>query len=80
MYLYTDTRIDAPRISERFPAEIAIARAGRDDRSTKVCGSAAAEGIQALTARLEVQAAQIHKVSAQLEVRKSSPQIVLNNQ
>jgi len=31
-------------------------------------------------ARLEKQAAQIQKVSAALEARKSSPQIVLNNQ
>jgi anion-transporting ArsA/GET3 family ATPase len=35
--------------------------------------------IQALTARLEEQAAQIQKVSAQLEVNKTLPQIVLNN-
>ncbi|PYJ12546.1 MAG: hypothetical protein DME96_05310 [Verrucomicrobia bacterium] len=36
--------------------------------------------IRALTARLEQQALQIQKVSAQLEAKKSSPQIVLNNQ
>jgi anion-transporting ArsA/GET3 family ATPase len=36
--------------------------------------------IQALTARLEEHAAQIQKVSAQLEVNKTAPQIVLNNQ
>jgi hypothetical protein len=36
--------------------------------------------IQALTARLEEQAAQIQKVSAQLEVSKAAPQAVLNNQ
>src|SRR5213078_3512052 len=33
-----------------------------------------------LTARLDEQAAQIQKVSAQLEVNKTAPQIVLNNQ
>ena len=33
-----------------------------------------------LTARLEQQAAQIQKVSAQLEASKSAPQVVLNNQ
>jgi hypothetical protein len=36
--------------------------------------------MQALTARLEQQAAQIQKVSAQLEMSKPAPQIVLNNQ
>jgi anion-transporting ArsA/GET3 family ATPase len=36
--------------------------------------------IQALTARLEEQAAQIQKVSAQVEVNKTAPQIVLNKQ
>ena len=35
--------------------------------------------IQALTASLKEQASQIQKVSAELQVRKSSPQIVLNN-
>jgi uncharacterized coiled-coil protein SlyX len=33
-----------------------------------------------LTARLDEQASQIQKVSAQLEVNKSAPQTVLNNQ
>jgi hypothetical protein len=36
--------------------------------------------IKALTAGLKERASQIQKVSAQLEARKSSPQIVLNNQ
>ena len=36
--------------------------------------------IQALTARLEEQAAQIQKVSAHLELNKTASQIVLNNQ
>jgi hypothetical protein len=36
--------------------------------------------IQALTARLEEQAAQIQKVSAQLEVTKPAPQIAVNDQ
>jgi hypothetical protein len=36
--------------------------------------------IAQLTARLEEQAAQIQKVSAQLDVSKTAPQIVLNNQ
>jgi DNA-directed RNA polymerase specialized sigma54-like protein len=36
--------------------------------------------MQALTARLEQQAAQIQKVSAQLEMSKPAPQTVLNNQ
>jgi hypothetical protein len=36
--------------------------------------------IQALTASVKEQAAQIHKVSAQLEVDKTVPQTVLNNQ
>jgi hypothetical protein len=36
--------------------------------------------IAQLTARLDEQAAQIQKVTAQLEVNKTVPQIVLNNQ
>src|SRR6185437_7102185 len=36
--------------------------------------------IEALTAMVKEQAAQIQKVSAQLEVNKTAPQIVLNNQ
>jgi hypothetical protein len=36
--------------------------------------------MEAVTARLEQQAAQIQKVSAQLEVNKPAAQIVVNNQ
>jgi hypothetical protein len=36
--------------------------------------------IEALPARLEDQAAQIQKVSAQLELSKPTPQTVANNQ
>jgi septal ring factor EnvC (AmiA/AmiB activator) len=36
--------------------------------------------IQALTAQLKEQAAQIQRVSAQLEVNKTAPQIVLNHE
>jgi hypothetical protein len=36
--------------------------------------------VAALTATVKEQAAQIQKVSAQLEVRKPAPQTVLNNQ
>ena len=36
--------------------------------------------IDALTAQLKEQAAQIKKVSAQLEVSRRAPQMVLNNQ
>jgi len=35
--------------------------------------------MEAVTARLEQQAAQIQKVSAQLELNKAAPQTVLNN-
>jgi hypothetical protein len=38
------------------------------------------QGMGTVVARLEEQAAQIQKVSARLEARKSSPQIILNNQ
>jgi hypothetical protein len=37
-------------------------------------------GLQAVTARLEEQAAQIQKVSAQLEASRPAPQVVNNNQ
>ena len=36
--------------------------------------------IRALTASLKEQASQIQKVSAQVEMSKSAPQVVLNNQ
>ena len=36
--------------------------------------------IEGLTAQLKQQAAQIQKVNAQLELNKSAPQTVLNNQ
>jgi hypothetical protein len=36
--------------------------------------------IQALSASLKEQASQIQKVSAELELRKSAPQMVLNHQ
>jgi len=37
-----------------------------------------AKGMDVLTAQLREQAAQIQKVSAQLEVKKSAPQVVTN--
>jgi predicted trehalose synthase len=37
------------------------------------------KGMEAVVARLNDQAAQIQKVSVQLEARKTAPQIVLNN-
>jgi septal ring factor EnvC (AmiA/AmiB activator) len=36
------------------------------------------KGMEILTARLKEQAAQIQKVTAQIEIRKSAPQIVIN--
>ena len=50
--------------------EATIAQLKKDFRAT----------VTQLTARLDQQAAQIQKVSAQLEVSKSAPQIVENNQ
>jgi trimeric autotransporter adhesin len=50
--------------------EATIAQLKKDFRAT----------VTQLTARLDQQAAQIQKVSAQLEVSKSAPQIVANNQ
>jgi len=38
------------------------------------------KGMEAVTARLEQQSAQIQKVSAQLEASKPAPETVLNNQ
>jgi hypothetical protein len=37
-------------------------------------------GMETITTRRKEQAAQIQKVSAQLEINKTAPQIVLNNQ
>jgi len=39
-----------------------------------------AKGMKSVVARLEEQASQIQKMSAQLEVSKAAPQVVLNNQ
>jgi septal ring factor EnvC (AmiA/AmiB activator) len=36
------------------------------------------KGMEILTAQLKEQAAQIQKVTAQIEIRKSAPQIVIN--
>jgi hypothetical protein len=38
------------------------------------------KGMEALAATLKAQASQIQKVSARLELRKSAPQTVANNQ
>jgi len=38
------------------------------------------KGMEAVTARLDEQASQIHKVSAELELNKPAPRTVLNNQ
>jgi len=38
------------------------------------------EGMEAMTAQLKEQAAQIQRVSAQLEASKSAPQVAENNQ
>src|SRR5205814_9948366 len=53
-----------------------IARQQKDFRAT---AAQQQEEIQALTASLQEQAAQIQKVSAQLEASKPAPQTVLNN-
>jgi len=50
--------------------EATIAQLKKDFRAT----------VTQLTARLDEQASQIQKVSAQLEVSKAAPQTVLNNQ
>jgi hypothetical protein len=43
-------------------------------------GAQQQKGLQTVTARLEQQAAQIQKVSAQLEVSRTVPQIALDSQ
>ena len=57
--------------------EATIAQQQKESQST--AGQLQRE-IKALTASLKEQASQIQKVSAQLELRESAPQIVLNNQ
>jgi hypothetical protein len=56
--------------------EATIAQQQRDSQST---AAQQQREIKALTASLKEQALQIQKVSAQLELRKSAPQTVLNN-
>jgi len=46
----------------------------------KITAAEKQQDVEALVANLKEQAAQIQKVSAELEARKSLPQIVLNNQ
>jgi uncharacterized coiled-coil protein SlyX len=62
---------------QRIYFEAAIARQRKESEAT---AAQQQKEIQALTASLTEQAAQIQKVSAQLEVNKTAPQIVLNNQ
>jgi hypothetical protein len=57
--------------------EATIAQQQKDSQST---AAQQQREIKALTASLKEQALQIQKVSAQLELRKSAPQTVLNNQ
>jgi Chaperone of endosialidase len=57
--------------------EATIAQQQKDSQST---AAQLHREIKALTASLKEQASQIQKVSAQLELRKSAPQTVLNNQ
>jgi hypothetical protein len=57
--------------------EATIAKQQKDFQAT---AAQQQEEIRALTANLKEQAAQIQKVSAQLEVSKPTPQIVVSNQ
>jgi septal ring factor EnvC (AmiA/AmiB activator) len=57
--------------------EATIAQQQKDSQST---AAQQQREIKALTASLKEQALQIQKVSAQLEVSKPTPQMVLNNQ
>ena len=62
---------------QRIYFEAAMAQQRKDSEATTAQQQ---KEIQALTASLTKQAAQIQKVSAQVEVNKTVPQIVLNNQ
>jgi len=57
--------------------EATIAQQQKDSQST---AAQQQREIKALTASLKEQAAQIQKVSAEIEVNKPAPQTVLNNQ
>ena len=62
---------------QRRDFEAAIAQERKESEAT---AAQQQKEIQALTASLTKQAAQIQKVSAQLDVSKTASQIVLNNQ
>jgi hypothetical protein len=62
---------------QRIYFEAAMAQQRKESEAT---AAQQQKEIQALTTSLTEQGAQIQKVSAQLEVNKSAPQIVLNNQ
>ena len=62
---------------QRIYFEAAIAKERKESEAT---AAQQQKEIQALTTSLTEQGAQIQKVSAQLEVNKTAPQIVLNNQ
>jgi cystathionine beta-lyase/cystathionine gamma-synthase len=57
--------------------EAAIAQQRKDFEATTAQQQ---KRMEAVTARLEEQATQIQKVSAQLEVKKPAPKVVRNNQ
>ena len=60
--------------------EVTIAQQDRKIQEQEATITQLEKGMKTVVARLEEQAAQIQNVSAALEARKSSPQIVLNNQ
>jgi hypothetical protein len=60
--------------------EVTIAQQNRKIQEQEATIIQLDKGMKTVVARLEEQAAQIQKVSAQLEVTKTAPQIVLNNQ
>ena len=70
----------ALRSGERDVAQRVPQRAPRESQELKSTVAQQQKDIEALTAQLKEQAAQIQKVSAQLEASKPAPQVVNNNQ
>jgi hypothetical protein len=69
--------LPSTRLPVTFPASCTVTELKKDFRATVAQQQ---KEIQALTAALKEQAAQIQEVSAQIELSKPAPQTVVNNQ
>jgi hypothetical protein len=72
--------VNAMLLNEFIKEHRKVEEQAREIQKQKATITELKKGMETVVAHLKEQASQIQKVSAQLEARKSSPQIVLNNQ